>query len=87
MKKYELRIWPEDYRAIVKGIKRYEVSENFQDFHTGDTLILKEWGVGSQTFTGRVAQAEIIHMTVIPNFIASKAWCVMGFGPVEIIAQ
>lgn len=42
-KVHELKIWPEYFKEVRRGRKRFELRFNDRDYHVGDTLILKEW--------------------------------------------
>lgn len=38
-----LKTWPEPYRAVVSGEKRYEIREADRPFKERDVLVLQEW--------------------------------------------
>lgn len=68
MTTHDLKCWPEPFGLVAAGIKRHEVRHNDRDYAVGDVLRLREWrkepnAVGSGTFTGRVVEAVVGHMT------------------------
>ena len=49
----EKKILPEYFELVLSGKKKYDFRLADFDINEGDTLILKEWDKGSQSFTGR----------------------------------
>lgn len=52
MKTHELKISPKYYLLVSNGTKKFEVRLNDRDFKEGDTVILKEFNVAENIFTG-----------------------------------
>ncbi|MDK1020213.1 MAG: ASCH/PUA domain-containing protein [Candidatus Hydrogenedentes bacterium] len=50
---HDLKIWPEHYDVVVDGRKRFELRRDDRDFQVGDTLMLREWCLETETYTGR----------------------------------
>ena len=50
---HELKIWPEPYRAVRLGTKRFELRRDDRGFEAGDKLLLREWNPETETYTGR----------------------------------
>lgn len=59
---HELKTWPEFFKQIRNGRKKFELRRNDRDFKVGDQLLLKEWnpqmeqkagGFGPMGYTGR----------------------------------
>jgi hypothetical protein len=40
---HELKTWPEFFKQIRNGQKRFELRLNDRDFRVGDQLLLREW--------------------------------------------
>ncbi len=64
-KTHYLKVWPEYYRVIKTGEKKFEIRKNDRNFKVGDTLILQEWSpmgyssVSPNTMTGEYTGHEI----------------------------
>lgn len=50
---HRLKIWPEYLTAIENGTKTFEVRVNDRNFMEGDTLVLCEYDIDTDTFTGK----------------------------------
>lgn len=67
---HDLKVWPENFDALVSGSKPYEVRRDDRDFQVGDSLLLREWrpldglaALFDDGYTGRVVKATITHLT------------------------
>jgi hypothetical protein len=58
-----LKCWPEYFQAVKSGAKPFEIRENDRDYKVGDVLILKEWHMGMQKYTGDEEERTISYMT------------------------
>ena len=61
-----LKIKPEYYRAIERGMKTFEVRFNDRNFQQDDILYLQEY-VGGE-YTGREIRAEVTYILDSPDF-------------------
>ena len=61
-KRHELKILPEYFRAVLYGVKTFEIRKNDRDFQRGDTVCLMEYDRESDTFTGRQQLIEITYV-------------------------
>ena len=43
MKTHDLKVWPEYYRALISGAKKFELRKNDREFQVRDQLLLREW--------------------------------------------
>ena len=78
-KTHHLKTWPGFYRAIESGIKPFEVRFNDRDFEIGDTLILEEYEMDAQSYTGRSLKRVVTY--VLEDFGGvTDGWVVMGLG-------
>lgn len=70
MKTHKLKIWPEYYRAVVKGKKTFEIRRNDRNFKVNDLLILEEWHPKKEAYTGRWMEARIKYVgTELPGVL------------------
>ena len=70
-----LKIKPEYYRAVEKGIKPFEVRYNDRNFHVYDVLHLQEW-IGGE-YSGREITAEVTYILDDPTF-CKEGYVVLG---------
>lgn len=76
-----LKIWPEFYRAVLDGRKRFEIRRNDRGFSVGDLVRLQEFDELGGGYTGRSCLVEITYIT---NWAQQPDHVVFGF---EFIAQ
>jgi len=55
----EKKIWPENFKAIVDGSKKYEL--RLADFRCkpGDVLVLREWNPKTKKYTGKSLRKKV----------------------------
>lgn len=61
---HELDSYPEQYEAIVKGLKTFVCGFNNQSFRVGDKLKINEFDPETILYTGRFAEVRIIYLEV-----------------------
>ena len=72
---HDLKILPEYYTAVNKGVKTYELRFDDRNYAVGDTLILREWENGQ--YTGRQLTATVTH--VLKDFVGlTDGWAVLS---------
>lgn len=76
-----LKIKPEYYRAIAKGVKNFEVRYNDRNFHVGDMLHLQE--CVKDEYTGREILAEVTYLLDDPTF-CKEGYVVMAIKVITI---
>lgn len=79
MQEHKLKTWPEYYRAITEGKKRFELRKNDRNFQEGDTLILQEWSPETG-YTGRVAKRNVTYILHGGQFGLPDDMCIMSLG-------
>ncbi len=82
---HKLKCWPEQFEAVVSGLKTAEMRLNDRDFKVGDQLLLREWvpykhGRG---YTGRKQLVEVTHMLFGEQFGVLKGFVCMSIRKVE----
>lgn len=73
-KTHELKIWPEFFNDVYFGFKTFEIRKNDRDFHTGDTLILKEFDP-EQGYSGRYVTRFVSYVT---DYAQKPGWVVIA---------
>jgi len=66
---HDLKTWPEYYRAIVSGEKRFEYRVNDRDFRVGDVLHLREWNPATQSYTGAQIVADVTYVLSVGDHV------------------
>jgi hypothetical protein len=59
---HELKIWPEYFYPVSKGIKTFEVRKNDRGIKVGDVLKLREWNDKLRQYTGQEVQMKVTYM-------------------------
>ena len=77
--KHLLKILPEYFEEVVKGTKTFEVRKNDRGFEIGDILILAEYSIPIQSFTGRVIEKKVTYIFKGGSFGVDKEFVVMSF--------
>lgn len=80
---HDLKIWPSFFAAVENGSKTFEVRKNDRNFTVGDTLLLREWDPGSQTYTGREITKTVSYRMlgsdrIGADFVLRADYCVLG---------
>lgn len=73
MNKHELKILPEYFSAVAKGLKTFEIRKNDRDYQVGDLLDLKEWN--GEDFTG---YSILMQVTYITDYAQVDDYVVLG---------
>ena len=84
---HDLKTWPEFYKDVETGAKRFELRKNDRDFKVGDTLVLREWDPAKLTvlpaepgdYTGKAVRVKVTYMISGPKFGLEAGHCILGF--------
>ena len=57
-----LKIWPDQFDALLLGLKTHEFRKDDRGFKVGDELILKEFNPETERYTGRVRRRTITYI-------------------------
>lgn len=57
---HELKIMPEYFEAINKGVKTFELRINDRGFNVGDEIMFKEWD--GSNYTGRFLKKQVSYI-------------------------
>lgn len=56
---HQLKTWPEQFEALFKGLKTFEIRKNDRDFQVGDVLMLKEYDPEKSKYTERWVVGQV----------------------------
>ncbi len=56
---HRLKVWPNEFKELLTGIKSFEFRKNNRDFQAYDYLVLEEWNQETKLYTGRCVAREI----------------------------
>lgn len=72
-KVHRVKSWPEQFRAIVTGRKRFEVRRDDRNYQPGDTIELLE-------FTPELNQLQLVKAEGVPGRVTGRCWMgVIGY--------
>lgn len=57
-----LKAWPEFFRAVQRGDKKFECRQNDRNFQVGDHILLREFFPESKTYTGQYLLMTITYI-------------------------
>ena len=60
--KIKKKVWPEYFKAIVTGKKKYELRLNDFEINEGDILLLEEWDPKTKKYTGRSIEKKVTYV-------------------------
>ena len=81
--KHELKILPEYFEAVVRGIKTFEVRKDDRPYKPGDVLVLREYD--AQKYTGRTCGADVLY--VLRGEYCRDGYCIMSIKPDVLEAE
>ncbi len=74
---YELKLYPQYYKAIFSGEKTFELRKNDKDYQVGDILKIREWD--GENFTGHSMMVRISYVQKgNGKYGLSEGFCVLG---------
>lgn len=76
---HKLKIWPEYFRAIITGQKRFEYRYFDRDYKVGDFLQLCEWDPQKEEFTGEITSVRVTYILEVYDKHNNK-YCIMSLG-------
>lgn len=84
MTTHHLKTHSSFYLELVYGRKTFEVRKNDRDFKVGDILILKEYNVATDKYTGQQKSFFVSSVLYGGQFGIEKEYCVMSVKPINI---
>lgn len=73
---HELKIWPVYYELHVSGVKTFELRNNDRQFNVGDILLLREYFLPEDEYTGREMKCLVTYVTTGTGL--QKGYCCMS---------
>ncbi|MEI2358383.1 DUF3850 domain-containing protein [Mesobacillus zeae] len=61
--KHELKLEKDHFGSVLAGLKTFDVRYYDRNYQVGDILVLKEWDLFSESFTGREVEKKITYIT------------------------
>ncbi len=75
--RHDLKIWPQQFMAVLGDQKKHEVRVNDRDFRESDEIMLKEWDPNTKSYTGRHILTKVTNLTEGGTFGLPKNLVVM----------
>ncbi len=75
---HELKVWPEYFKAIMDGVKSFEIRKNDRDFSVGDELALQEFDPDAKVYTGNVIYCHVTYILSGGQFGIDPGYVAMG---------
>lgn len=57
-----MKSWPEYFQPLVEGIKGFELRRDDRGFQVGDRLIVREYVIDNDTYTGRDVALDVTYI-------------------------
>lgn len=74
---HALKTWPEYFKLIREGKKRYELRKNDREFKEGDKIILQEYNQQDKKYTGEEVVFTAGFILHGPAFGLKKDHCII----------
>lgn len=78
MTTHNLKIWPDQFKAVRSGIKPFEWRKNDRGFQLGDILALAEFDPTTGQYSGESINARVTYMLSGPSFGVPDGYVIMG---------
>ncbi|MCF6418630.1 MAG: DUF3850 domain-containing protein [Furfurilactobacillus sp.] len=63
MTTHSLKILPQYFSAVLSGDKTFEIRNNDRNFQVGDFVLLKEFDINENHYTGKSVKVQIKYLT------------------------
>lgn len=75
MTRHELKSWPVYFRALVSGVKTFEVRRgNDRTYRAGDELFIKEWDPKTERYSGLDLLMRVTYVMHRDPFLPEDIW-------------
>jgi hypothetical protein len=83
---HTLKTWPEYFKEVIEGRKKFEVRKNDREFMVNDFIVLQEWDPVTKQFSGQEALFSITYLLRdAVEFGIREGYCVISLSPVDDI--
>jgi len=85
-RQHELKCWPEFFREIRVGMKRFELRRNDRNFQVGDVLYLREWDPSTSKYSGHECLVDVMYIIddstpcAVSDMGLQPGFCIMSIG-------
>ena len=76
--KHEIKILPQYYEAVSKGIKQFELRKDDRDYQVGDLVRLREWDGKEYTGNKMIVGIKYI-LRDCPEYGLMDGYCIFGW--------
>lgn len=60
---HDVKSWPQFFRPVVSGTRTHELRRDDRNYRVGDRIVLREYDVETQSYTGSFCVAAITSIT------------------------
>lgn len=78
-----LKCWPEYFQAILERKKTFELRRNDRDYKVGDILVLQEYDIKAERYTGRSTCVGVEYILDVADGL-QRGYIIMSIGTVEM---
>ena len=76
--KHEIKILPQYYEAVSKGIKQFELRKDDRDYQVGDLVRLREWDGKEYTGNKMIVGIKYV-LRDCPEYGLMDDYCIFGW--------
>jgi len=76
--RHDLKIWPQFFAMVRRGVKLFEVRSNDRGYQKCDTLLLQEYDPDANVFTGNSLTCDVTCVVSGAEFGIHSGYVVMG---------
>jgi len=76
--KHELKTWTEHFQDVWDGIKTFELRKNDRDYKVGDILLLREYNLDENEYTGNTIHKYVTHILEGGQFGLEEGYIIMS---------
>ena len=80
MQTHKLKIWPEYFEKVLQGSKTFEVRRDDRGFEEGDRVVLQEYDINKNKYSGRELSFQIGEM-IYSVFGLKDGFCAFSLLP------